>query len=102
MAAQPAKPLVRTSGGNPAGMPDFRPLNPWGRAMPKPTRLPPPPRYQVFVEAFDPISATGRKLIPIGPKGDDQFVRPLCEAIEQAIASGQEKTWRNPHVVRLI
>jgi len=92
------KPLLNIGigSGDPAGFPGYRPLNPWGRPMPKADRPPPPPRYQLFVELPD------KRVIPVGPKASDDFLKPLCAAIEQGIALGTERVWRNPHIVRLL
>lgn len=90
------KPSVRVSGGTPAGFPDYKPLNPWGRPMPKYKPPEKPERYQIFVETKT------RDLLAIGPKAPEDFLRPLCRAIEEQIARGNEKDWSNPHIVRLL
>lgn len=88
----PLIPTVRISGGNPAGMPDYKPLNPWGRAMPKPVRAPRAPLYQLIVR---------RKGVqmPYSPKLHREFLEPLLEAINTAIRLGVEKEMTDPHIV---
>src|SRR6185312_13147175 len=46
MAKPTPKPMMRVGKGYPAGFENFVPLNPWGRAMPKPEKPPRPPLYQ--------------------------------------------------------
>lgn len=83
--------------GDPAGFPGYRPLNPWGRPMPKSKPKPPPPDRQVFVTTRD------NRIIPIGPKvSDDAILQPLVRRIEEAIAAGLERDWRDPHIVKLL
>jgi hypothetical protein len=83
--------------GNPAGAPDFKPMNPWGRPMPKPERQPRPELHQVHVK-----DAKTARIIPVGPKTERENAEMLCIAIGQQIALGAERQWREPHVVRLI
>lgn len=77
---------------------DFKPLNPWGRPMPKPQRemqKAPPSLFQVHVEE----NATGRQ-IPVGPKvSDPVFAERFCEAIGVMIGRQREKSWSNPVIV---
>ena len=78
---------------------DFKPLNPWGRDMPKPSR---PVRdrsiftdlYQVHVE----FRGTGR-VLPVGPKLTQEAAEMFCQAINVQIVHGKEKRWANPHVM---
>ncbi len=85
----------------PAGMPDFRPLNPWGRAMPKPKR---PVRtkpvihdlYQLFVTRNE----DGRRIC-VGPRVIKPVVEEFCQAVNLMIASGKEKAWREPSIERV-
>ena len=76
----------------------FKPMNPWGRPMPKPKRPvrdKPPERFQVHVErTSDGVT------IPVGPKMDPDGAAQFCEAINRMIAAGREKSWNNAHVVR--
>jgi hypothetical protein len=85
--------------GNPAGCPDFKPENPWGRPMPRYDQqyLPPPPLHQVF--AHD--KRVG-KIIPVSPKMAKEYCDAICIAIGGKIASGDWKHWSNPHVVKLM
>jgi hypothetical protein len=87
-------PSVRASGGTPAGMPDFRPLN---RSSPKEfsallRRSVRPALFQVWVDA------NGGGSIPIGPKCPEQAAGALADAIQVQIGLGRERTWRNPRV----
>lgn len=83
--------------GDPVAFPGFRPLNPWGRAMPKYT--PPPKRemHQLFVEVMP-----SRRLLAVGPRAPKDTLEPLRCEIEKAIVAGIERDWRNPHLVRLL
>lgn len=98
MSATP-QPSVRISGGNPAGFPDYKPLNPWGRAMPRPKARPKPEFYQVVVET---AGRDGKEMLPVGPRASREFCQPLCTAIESEIAAGRETTWKNPCIVRVL
>ena len=78
-------------------LPNFKPMNPWGRPMPKPSReikKAPPSLYQVHVE----LTSTGKQ-IPVGPKVNLELAERICEAIGVMIARGKEKTWSNPVLV---
>lgn len=79
---------------------NFKPLNPWGRAMPKPPRAvreraPMADLYQVNVETRD------GGLLPIGPRLEKPAAEMLCIAIGNEIAAGREKFWTNPHVLQV-
>lgn len=91
----PLKPSVRVSGGTPNGFPDFVPLNPWGRPMPKPAQPPRPPVSQVVVRDL----RDGGKELRVGPKWPAECAAMLCQAIEREIAAGREKRWADPVVV---
>ncbi len=95
----PAKPLVRVSGGTPAGMPDFVPLNPWGRGFPKEllNKPPRPPLYQVIVRD----AKNGNKELRVGPKAPRENAEMWCMAISRLIASGEEKQWFDPIVIEV-
>lgn len=79
---------------------DFRPLNPWGRAMPKPVR---PVRdasiftalFQVHVE----LRHKPGRCIPVGPKLTQEAAEMFRIAIAAQIAHGKEKRWANPYLV---
>jgi len=92
----PAKPLMRVSGGTPAGFEDFVPLNPWGRAMPKIERKVRPALYQVVVRD----RRDANKELRLGPKVYREFAEMFCKAIEQQIAAGAEKRWSDPIVLQ--
>lgn len=83
--------------GQPAGMPDFYPVNPWGRDMPKPERPPRPPLYQVVV--LD--KRRGNAETRVGPMCPHENAAMLCEAINQQIALGAEKQWTDPIVLKM-
>jgi hypothetical protein len=91
----PLKSMLRVSGGNPAGFPDFVPLNPWGRAMPVPAARVKPPVSQVVVRDM----RHGGRETRVGPKCAKQWAEMWCQAIRQAIANGSETRWRDPQVV---
>ncbi len=93
------KPLARLGygTGNPASTPDFRPLNPWGRPMPKPER---PERHKVYqVYVYDKSKG---KAVAVGPRMAHEFTEMFRLAIAQAIASGAERRWRNPESVLML
>lgn len=82
-------------------IPNFKPLNPWGRSMPKPrprfangTNPYLEPLYQVHVE----LTESG-KTIPVGPKWPKQAAEQFIMAINAKIAEGKERAWANPHLV---
>ncbi|TAL03705.1 MAG: hypothetical protein EPO08_03440 [Rhodospirillaceae bacterium] len=87
---------IGRGGGQPAGLPDFKPMNPWGRAMPAPARAPRPPLYQLVV------TRAGRGQTPIGPKMQRQYVDALFDVVDGAIRSGAEKEFSDPHIVRCV
>ncbi len=70
----------------------FRPLNPWGRDMPRVPQRERPQLWQVVV------THKGRE-IPIGPKCERSMVDHLFEMIEQGIRLGTEHDWSKPHIV---
>lgn len=93
------KPLVRIEygSGNPAGAPDWRPLNPWGQGFPKHllNRKPRPQLYQLVVKD----RRNGNKELRVGPKMGKDFVDILLVQLNALIASGAEKQWFDPAVV---
>ena len=74
----------------------FRPLNPWGREMPKVKRPVREPLYQLIV------TRVGRGMIPFGPKMKKDAVDQLFEAVSAGIRVGVEKELTDPHVVRCL
>ena|SRR5258708_1883940 len=94
------KPIlgIGRGSGDPAGFPGYKPLNPWGRAMPKPKR---PFRqkpishglFQVLMEFRD-----GRRE-PLGPQANEDFVGLLAERINGMIALGQGGDYGVAYVV---
>lgn len=101
----PAKPILDLGygTGNPAGRPDFRPVNPWGRPMPK---VPEEPRrhalYQVHVKDKRRGSPTCGRTIAIGPKMAKEFAEMFSLTIANQIALGAERDWESPHLVMMI
>jgi len=74
-------------------IPNFKPLNPWGRAMPK---APDPLRqtlYQVCVK-----TAEG-KMVRIGPMMLEDMARSFLAEITKAILDGREKSWSDAHLI---
>ena len=69
----------------------FRPLNPWGRAMPKVKQRERPQLYQVV------IRYKGREM-PYGPKASRAFVEQLYEAVSAACRLGVVKDIRDPYI----
>lgn len=83
------------TGGNPAGAPDFRPLNPWGR-MPK--RQPPVDKTMWVCNVED--RETGKRL-NIGLIGPRAGAEMLAAAVRKANETG--KSWAaDPQVVRIL
>lgn len=91
------KPSIHISGGNPAGAPDFRPLNPWGRGFPK---RPPRPDMSLWVCNVE-VRATKQRL-DVGIVGPRDAAQMLCDAINDQIDRGKERDWGDPQVVRVI
>jgi hypothetical protein len=83
--------------GTPAGMPDYKPINPWGRLPPKPTRKPREDLYQAVV-----LKADGTEL-PVGPKAGKLFVERCVAALNAALITqakdGEINDWRSAVVV---
>lgn len=81
-----------------SGFPDspapFRPMNPWGRPMPKVKRSPlREPLYQVFVEMRGEKEAQ-----PISPAMNINAAAAIQSAAFKAIDAGVRKDWANPHI----
>ncbi len=72
----------------------FRPLNPWGRAMPKVPQRSKPQLYQVVVRS----RKLGREM-PVGPRSERKLVDHLFEMIMRGIQLGTERDWSAPHIV---
>jgi len=56
--------------------------------------------FQCFVQQKGENGADN--LVAVGPKGSKDFVEQFQFAILTGIASGKERLWTNPHVLRLI
>lgn len=95
--AEALKPKLRVSGGTPAGFPDFVPLNPWGRPMPKPEREPRPALFQVVVRD----KKRGNKETRVGPQVAKEIAEMFCATIVQQIKSGAERQWTDPIVLQM-
>jgi hypothetical protein len=92
-----AKPLldIGYGTGTPAGMPDFKPLNPWGQAMPKPRREPRPPLFQLWVKR----DADGQR-VPLGPKAAYDFVETMHRGmVVEAAVSNTRQWWSDAEIV---
>lgn len=74
----------------------FRPMNPHGRAMPKPVRQARPELYQVVVKR------AGWGEIPFGPKMVKECVEEFFRVVDGAIRSGVEKRLSDPHIVKCV
>jgi hypothetical protein len=72
----------------------FKPLNPYGRAMPKVARASREPLYQLCVKVVD----TG-KLIRVGPMIGKDAAEQFLFTLNKTIAAGLEKQWAEPHLV---
>ena len=75
--------------GTPAGIPDFKPVNPYGRPMPKVERPVREDLYQCVVKDW-----LGAETI-IGPRMGQTAVERLVMAINARVASGEEKDWQS-------
>ena len=76
---------------------DFRPLNPWGRPMPKPKRKATDAElYQVFVKR----NRDGA-IIPFGPAVMQEVAEELLVAINGQLALGNEKLISEPHLCKV-
>jgi hypothetical protein len=74
----------------------FRPVNPWGRDMPKSLRRPDrPPLYQLVVKRV------GHGEIRFGPKMIFDAVAQLHRDVETAIRLGVEKELTEPHIIKV-
>ena len=90
------KPSLHISGGNPAGVPNFKPINAWGR---KPKR-PPPVDRTMWCVSVENRGKKQRELVGLqGPWGGAQM---LCDAIRKQIELGKERQWADPQVVRVL
>lgn len=91
-------PSMHISGGNPNAIPDFKPLNPWGRPMPLPERPPRPALYQVHVKD----KRVGGKVIAVGPKMVHEYAEMFRLTIANQISLGAERRWTEPHVLMMV
>jgi hypothetical protein len=92
------KATVRTSGGTPAGCPDFRPINKLPKheveqLIKKSIR---PTLYQVWVE--DRL----RGVIPISPKCRYETADALSQLIATQISLGNERYWSMPTILPVV
>ena len=84
--------------GSPAGFPGYKPLNPWGRAMPKPKRA-----YRqkpIHEELFQLVMEyrDGRREA-LGPAANKDFIGNLAECINAQISLGKGGEYGLAHVV---
>lgn len=83
----------------PASEPLFVPMNPWGRAMPKPPRPERRQLYQVVIRD----KGDGYREKRVGPACEGpEAANAFCLTIADQIALGRETTWESPRVVMLI
>lgn len=75
----------------------FRPLNPYGRPMPKGKRTGRPQLHQVCAWVKQPDGAW--KETRLGPKMEKQFCDAFYETICKSIKVGADAEIRNPYVV---
>lgn len=99
MSQQFKRSAKSLTGGNPAGLPDFRPINKLPRAEVNEilARQVRPILYQVHVEE----RSTGND-IPIGPKCPQSAAHALAEAINVQVLLGKEKTWTNAYTTAVV
>lgn len=77
--------------------PPFKPLNPWGRAMPRVKKAAvPDPLYQVIVETAEgkEVPASPRFGGPDGLKAAEQ----ICEAVNTAIIKRIRPEWMSARI----
>lgn len=84
----------------PAGFPDYKPLNPWGRPMPKPKR---PIRGVPAEDELYTVEVrlSSGKFARVCPGVLKWVAERLCEAIGVEIAHGREKEYSNPTLVKV-
>jgi len=88
------KPSMHISGGNPAGMPDFRPINAWGR-MPKRK-----PRQDHSMWVCNVLDRTTGQRVNIGIVGPRDGAEMLAAAVRKS--NEIAKPWAaDPQVVRV-
>jgi hypothetical protein len=92
--SEPLKPLIEVGfgTGTPAGFPDYRPLNPWGRPMPRTGRKPRPQLWQIVLRRHG-------KEVPFGPKMPKEVLEPFFKTVELGIRTGQHPELSSPHMV---
>lgn len=76
-------------------IPDFKPVNPWGRAMPKPVRPVSEKRVQLWQLVVD-INGVPTRVFPKMLKAP---LEDLLEVVSKQIIKGNEKVWKNPRLV---
>jgi hypothetical protein len=75
---------------------DYRPLNPWGRPMPKAERNP------LHTELWGVVVETrGGSPLRVGPAVAKPIAEELLAAINLQIAKGAELAWSNPSLVKV-
>src|SRR5215469_16635875 len=73
----------------------FRPINPWGRSIPKVKQRSRPQLWQVIV------TWNGRE-VPVGPKAERSLIDDFYAVIVKGIRCGAEKEWSNPRVEKAV
>lgn len=74
----------------------FRPMNPWGREMPKVKRPDRPQLYQLVATRLVKGKWVEQPLFPRGPWN---LVEQWLHVVTESIRTGAEKELRNPHMV---
>lgn len=92
---EPLRPTLNLGygSGDPVGIPNYRPMNPWGRGMPKPVRQPRPALWQI-------MAMVDGKRTPLGPMMQKEFAESLLTELNKAsIATGGKVWWAEPELV---
>ena len=78
----------------------FKPINPWGKAMPKPQGGYNSDRPKLFQIAVDVVRPTGEiETIRVFPKMEKTFAEDYLEVVSREIIKGKETSWANPRLV---
>lgn len=88
--------IVGRGSGMPAGIPDFRPINPYGRAMPKPTRPYRAEKHALYQVEIDLRGGGTRR---VGPRWAEEMAGSLAETINKALALKPMDDWGRARVV---
>lgn len=89
------KRLIGFGSGNPVGLPDYKPLNPWGRRMPNRAQRRREALYQVFVALPDGTEQA------LGPKWSEEYAGNLAAEINAKRIKHEWKETGEAHVRRV-